>query len=128
MDGDIPRLANAELTIMELLWREGAMTARQIRERVYPGKDRPQHGTVQRLLLRLEEKGVVARDRRLPVHVFSAVVSREAYAGSQLEAIAHKLTGGSLTPLVSYLIDNKKITKEELDRLRRLLDGHSGPG
>lgn len=66
-----PPLANAELAIMDLLWDEGRLTARQIREWLYEDSKKAQHGTVQRLLQRLEDKGYVARDARLPVHLFS---------------------------------------------------------
>ena len=81
-------LANAELAVMELLWDHDRLTARAIREQLCPGSAKAQHGTVQRLLQRLEDKGFVERDRTLPVHLFSAQVSREAYAGSQLESLA----------------------------------------
>ena len=57
-------LANAELAVMNLLWDSNdSMTAREIREQLYPDETRAQHGTVQRLLQRLEEKGFVERDR-----------------------------------------------------------------
>ena len=84
-------LANAELAVMELLWQTDRTTARQIRERLYPDADKAQHGTVQRLLQRLEDKGYVARDRSLFVHLFSAAVSRQTYAGTQLESLAFQV-------------------------------------
>lgn len=118
-----PPLANAEFAVMELLWDTDRLTARQIREQLYPSASRAQHGTVQRLLQRLEDKGFVERDRNLPVHLFSAAVSREAYAGSQLETLADKLTGGSLAPLITHLIEQKKISRAEIKRLRQILDG-----
>jgi len=115
-------LANAELAIMDLLWREEGLTARRIREELYPDAAKAQHGTVQRLLQRLEDKGYVQRDRSLPVHFFSAAVSREDYACSQLESLATKLTGGSLAPLITHLVEAKRISREEIDRLRAILD------
>jgi predicted transcriptional regulator len=115
-------LANAELAIMELLWDQGRLTARAIRERLYPGAEKAQHGTVQRLLQRLEEKGYVARDRALSVSLFSAAVTREAYAASQLETLARRLTGGSLAPLVTHLVEQHRISRSEIERLRKLLD------
>jgi len=118
----IPPLANAELAIMELLWSSESMTARQLREQLYPGADKAQHGTVQRLLQRLEDKGFVTRDRSLPVHLFTATLTREAYAGSQLESLADKLTGGSLTPLLTHLLGSRKIPRDEIAQLRALLD------
>ncbi len=123
-----PRLANAELAIMELLWQQDRVTARHIREQIYNGAAKAQHGTVQRLLQRLEEKGFVERDRELPVHLFSALISREAYASSQLESLADKLTGGSLAPLITHLMEQKKISCAEIKKLRRILDGRADEG
>lgn len=117
-----PPLANAELAIMELLWEQERLTAREIREHLYPESKKAQHGTVQRLLQRLEEKGFVGRDTRLAVHLFFAVVTREAYASNQLESLAQRLTHGSLAPLVTHLMEQKRISPEEIERLRRILD------
>ncbi len=116
------RLTNAELTVMELLWESKQMTARQIREQLYGDSDKAQHGTVQRLLQSLEEKGFIDRDRSLGVHLFSAIVGREVYGGLQLESLADKLTGGSIAPLLTHLLDEKKIDKAEIKRLRKLLE------
>ena len=55
-------LANAELSVMDLLWDHGAMTARQVHDKLYGASDRSQHGTVQRLLKRLEDKDFVRRE------------------------------------------------------------------
>jgi len=121
-------LANAELAVMDLLWEDGGLMARQIRERLYPDADKAQHGTVQRLLQRLEDKGFVHRDRGVSVHVFTARVSREAYTGSQLESLADKLTGGSLAPLITHLVEHKKISAAEIKRLRAILDGRKKKG
>lgn len=106
---------------MELLWDGDPLTARHIREMLYPDASKAQHGTVQRLLQRLEEKGFVERDKTLPVHLFSAAISREAYASSQLESLAARLTGGSLAPLITHLIEQRKIKPDEIRRLRRIL-------
>jgi len=106
---------------MELLWDDGRVTARHIRERLYADQ-KNQHGTVQRLLGRLEAKGYVERDMDLPVHLFSATISREEYATNQLELLAGRLTGGSLAPIVTRLVEQKRITRSEIERLRRILD------
>ena len=116
------RLTNAEMAVMDLLWGSEQLTARQIREQLYGDSDKAQHGTVQRLLQNLEEKGFVHRDRSLGVHLFSAIVGREAYGGLQLESLAEKLTGGSIAPLLTHLLDEKKLDKAEIKRLRKLLE------
>lgn len=117
-----PHLANAELAVMEVLWDEDRVTARAIRDRLYPDATKAQHGTVQRLLQRLEDKGFVKRDRSLPVHLFEAVISRESYASGQLESLADKLTGGSIAPLLTHLVENDRISEREIESLRRILE------
>jgi BlaI family penicillinase repressor len=116
------KLTNAELAVMDLLWSHERLTARQLQEQLYSDSKKSQHGTVQRLLQSLEEKGFVLRDRSLGTHLFSATVEREAYGGLQLEALAEKLTGGSIAPLLTHLLDEKKLAKSEIKRLRKLLE------
>ena len=116
-------LPNAELAVMNLLWQNDRLTARQIQEQLYPDAKKSQHGTIQKLLQRLEDKGYVKRDRSLAVHFFSATISRRTYAGRQLESLAAKLTSGSFAPLITHLVHEKKISREEIDRIRAILDG-----
>jgi BlaI family penicillinase repressor len=123
-----PPLANAELAVMDLLWQsDDRMTAREIREQLYPDATRAQHGTVQRLLQRLEDKGYVERDRAIAVHFFSPAISRQTYAGQQLESLAKKLTAGSFAPLITHLVEQKKISRGEIKRIRAILDGRKTP-
>ena len=121
-------LANAELAVMNLLWQNERLTARQIREQLYADATKAQHGTVQKLLQRLEDKGYVKRDRSLSVHLFSAAISRQTYAGRQLESLTTKLTGGSFAPLITHLVEEKKISRDEIDRIRAILEGQKGEG
>ena len=123
-----PPLANAELAVMDLLWQADRLTAREIREQLYPDATKAQHGTVQKLLQRLEDKGYVERDRSQPVLFFSAAISRQTYAAGQLESLAARLTGGSLAPLLTHLVEEKRISREEIQRLRAILDDQQEEG
>jgi len=121
-------LANSELAVMNLLWQNERLTARDIREQLYPDATKAQHGTVQKLLQRLEDKGYVERDRSLSVHLFSAAISRQTYAVRQLESLADKLTAGSFAPLITHLVEQKKISRDEINRIRAILDGQVDEG
>lgn len=115
---------------MELLWQHKQLTARQVQEQLYPNATRAQHGTVQRLLQRLEAKGLVRRDSSQPINLFAAVLSRQTYAGEQLETLAARLTAGSIAPLIMHLVEAKKISPAEIVQLRAILDeqGDHGAG
>ena len=118
-------LANSELAIMELLWEEGQMTARQIREALYSEATKAQHGTVQKLLQRLEEKGYIDVDRSLFVHQFNAKLTRQKYGGEQLESLASKLTSGTFAPLITHLVEANKISDKDINDIRAIIDEYT---
>jgi len=123
-----PPLANAELAVMNLLWDSEQLTARQVREKLYPDASKAQHGTVQRLLGRLEDKGFVTRDRSMATHLFKAAIPRRTYAGRQLESLAGRLTEGSIAPLITHLVEEKKISRSEIDEIKSILSDLDGGG
>ncbi len=122
---DCQPASEAELAILQLLWERGPQTARSIREAVYPAGTASQHGTVQKLLQRLEDKSLVERDRSQFVHVFRPTLTRSQYAGQQLETLAEQLTDGSLVPFLMHIVENRKLPARERKAIRDLLDRHS---
>jgi BlaI family penicillinase repressor len=124
MPSRTPRVSDAEFNVLKLLWRDPRLTARRIAEVLYAAAGSAEIGTVQKLLQRLEGKRLVKRDRSSHIHTFTATVSQAAYAGAQLEQMAHKLTGGSLAPVIIHLVRSKRLRKDELQELRDFLDRH----
>lgn len=117
-----PRIPDAELEIMKLLWERQPQSARELATAAYGNVDSAAMGTVQKLLSRLEAKGLVARDRSAHTHLFSAAVSRQELAGRQIEELVGKLTDGSLAPILMHLVKAKRLSPKDRDELRRLLD------
>jgi BlaI family transcriptional regulator, penicillinase repressor len=125
MDPSGHDVTDAELAVLQELWERGSATIRQLAEALYPGGSTAQYATVQKLLERLEAKGCARRDRRPWPHVFAATVDRDELIGRRLRAVAEKLCGGSLTPLVTHLISVERLSAEERQELRALLAGRS---
>lgn len=114
----------AELDILKLLWTTGEQTARQIAEAVYSQGSPAEIGAVHSLLGRLEKKRLVRRSRRTHPHRFAAKVSMEEVAGGELAAIADKLSEGSMAPFLMHLLSQGKLTTEEADEIRQMLDNY----
>lgn len=126
-DNDAPTaVTDAELTVLEFIWRQGPTTIRDAAAELYPSKGPSGHATVQKLLERLERKGAVERDRRSFAHVFSAQLDRDEFIGQQLEIVAQRLCGGSLTPLLTHLVAARRLTGADRRALRRMLDEGRG--
>ena len=115
-------VTDAELALLQALWDQGPATIRQLVERVYAQEGTSVYATVQKLLDRLETKGCVVRDRGQPVHVFQAAIGRDELIGRRLRAVADSLCGGSLTPLLTHLVEGAEFTDKDRKDLRVLID------
>ncbi len=113
----------AELALLQALWDQGPATIRQLVERVYAQDGTSVYATVQKLLDRLQTKECVVRDRSVPVHVFQAAIGRDELIGRRLRAVADSLCGGSLTPLLTQLVEGGELTAQDRKDLRALIDG-----
>jgi predicted transcriptional regulator len=119
-------VTEAELAVLRVLWEQGPATIRELTDRVYPGGGTSAYATVQKLLDRLEVKSCVSRARARVPHVFSAVIGREELIAQRLEALADSLCAGSLAPLFTNLVGHRRLTDEERQTLRALVDGGRG--
>jgi len=117
-----PDVTEAELAVLEQLWAAPATTIRGLADRLYPSGGVAHYTTVQKLLERLATKGFVSRDNSELAHRFSAIVPREELIGRRLRAMAQKLCGGSLTPLLTNLVQSQTLTPKEIQELRELID------
>jgi BlaI family transcriptional regulator, penicillinase repressor len=117
-------ITDAELDVLQLLWKHGPLAIRRITELLYGDCKTSQYATVQKLLDRLESKACVERDRASSVHVFSATVGRDELVGRRLQAVAEDLCEGSWTPLLTNLVQMKKLSEKDRQMLRQLIDDH----
>src|SRR3954452_16080355 len=115
-------VTEAELAILSRLWETGPAAIRRLAEEVYGQDGTSAYATVQKLLDRLEAKGFVARDRSGAVHVFRAAVGRDELIGRRLRAVADTLCGGSLTPLLTHLVRGRRLSDQERQALRTLVE------
>jgi predicted transcriptional regulator len=130
MPPQIPNVTEAELRVLQALWDLGASTIRRLTDHLYPGGGQSAYATVQKLLDRLEETEpipCVARDRSAMTHVFVAAISREDFIGGQLRAVADRLCGGSVTPLLTHLLKTETLSDDDRKELRKLLNAHRPP-
>ena len=109
-----PKLSKLELQIMEILWKRGACSIREIQE-TFPESKRPAYTTVQTIVYRLlEGKKAVKIVRRIGnANVFDAAISRDE-AGRRLMDDALALFGGRTKPVMAHLVESGKLTLQDL--------------
>jgi BlaI family transcriptional regulator, penicillinase repressor len=120
MTGKIPpqhdpaELGELESNILSIVWREGSITAEQVREAL----DRPlTDSTVRTMLRRLEEKGYIAHSMENRAFVYRPAESRQRVAGRAAKRIVDWLCEGSVETLLVGMVDSKILDRAELQRL-----------
>ena len=115
-------VTDAELAVLQALWDRGPASRRQLTDVLYPGTGAAHYTTVQKLLERLEAKGHVVESPSEGPRMFAPAVSREELISRRLRAVADKLCEGSLTPLLTNLIQTQQLSPRELQALRDWID------
>ena len=112
---DVPE---SELAVLQVLWQRGEATRRRLVECLYPRGEPADFTTVQKLLERLERRGLVRRGGTDRQRTYRATRSRDELLSLRLEDLSDRLGGGSLMPLVLNLVKTRPLTPGELQELR----------
>lgn len=115
-DDGTKELSGRERQIMDALYRRGTATVAQIREDL---PDPPSASAVRTMLLRLEEKGRLARRDAGGKNVYAPTTPREDARRSALDRIVDTFFDGSPLNTMSALLDrtDTELSDEELDEL-----------
>ncbi len=117
------KLFDSELRVMDLLWEQGDLTAKQLAAQLQQqvGWSKTTTYTVIRKCM---EKGALSRSD--PHFVCHALVTREQAQEAETDELIAKLYGGAPDRLVASILGRKTLTAEELARLRRMISELSG--
>jgi len=113
------RLTQRELDIMSVLWELGEATATEVRDRVDPDLA---YTSISSMIRTLELKGYVGHRRgEGKTHVYYPLVAAEEAGESALGRLLDKIYGGSPIKLLAHLVEQRRLTEAELERMRELL-------
>jgi predicted transcriptional regulator len=112
-------LTDREADIMKVLWDHGPSVVADVRRRL---PDKLAYTTVLTVLRVLESKGYVGHEEEGRVHRYFAAVQQNAAQKSALSHLTSKLFNGSVELLFTHLVSDKKLTAEQIRRMRKILD------
>ena len=118
----IPQISEAELEVMKVIWELSETTSAQIVERLTQTTVwKPK--TVHTLISRLVAKDAIKAERTgSKAFVYSALVSEQEYKAYANNSLLQKLYNGSINLMFTSFIKEQKLSKSEIDRLKKLLD------
>lgn len=113
------RLHEGELNVMELLWSNKVLAAKDISKIIkeYIGWEK---NTTYTVIKRLIDKGAVERED--PGFLCSAKVTKKEIQEIETKALLKKMFNGSLTSFITDYLSDQKLSTEEIITLQRMLN------
>ena len=115
-------LSENEWYIMQELWVKSPSTLREICDAIKESKGWTKHA-VSSFLKRMQEKGAIAVDESGKVKAYSAIWNREDTILEETHSILERVYRGNLLLMVSNAVKEQKLSKEEIEELKSMLDG-----
>lgn len=115
-----PTISDAEWEVMNVLWEQSPRTASEVVD-VLGHRMNWNPSTVKTLLGRLVKKGVLRHRSEGNRYLYSPAIPRERYVRTESRSFIERVFG-SEAPMILHFVRQARLSKEEIDELRRILD------
>ncbi len=110
----------SELEILQVIWKSGQCTVRDVHEELSKNKDAG-YTTTLKLMQIMHDKGLVERDTTAKTHLYKALITREQAQKTALDKIITTVFKGSTSDLVIQALGNHRASKDEIDAIKNYL-------
>ena len=120
MKTDKPLLTDQELEIMKIVWVRGTATVRDVYEELLKHR-KIAYTTVMTMMGILEQKGHLKKSADERAYLYTPAQPQREVVGNMVHDFLRRVFNGSAKPLLIQLVEDKKLSTEELDEIRKLL-------
>jgi BlaI family penicillinase repressor len=118
---DLPKISEAEYEVMKIVWEHAPIHTNGVVE-LLEKTNRWSPKTVQTLLRRLVKKGALSYKKESRSFVYMPLVKEEEYVTGESHSFLNRFYNGALNAMVLNFLDKDKLSKEDIQELRRILD------
>lgn len=112
------KLFDSELKVMDVLWRDGDLTAKKISD-ILKEEIGWNMNTTYTVIKKCITKGAIARSE--PNFMCHALVTKAMVQESETEELIDKLFDGSPDLLFASLLGHKQLSREQIEKLRQMV-------
>ena len=124
---DLPQISEAEFEVMKIVWKHAPISTNEITDKLLQTTSWSPK-TIQTLIKRLVNKGVLTYEKQSRVFVYTPVVKESEYIGQESNSFLERYYDGDITAMLSAYIENDRLSETEIDTLRSLLSKRSKKG
>jgi predicted transcriptional regulator len=114
-------LTEVELELMNIVWDLAECTVKDVQTALAARRELA-YTSVATMMKILEQKGALGSEKANGKHVYRPLLSRDDYGGASLRHLADHVFQGSPSTMVLRLLDDSKLSQDELATIRRLLE------
>jgi BlaI family transcriptional regulator, penicillinase repressor len=108
-----------ELEILQVLWKNGNCTVREVHEAL--NKKDAGYTTTLKMMQIMHEKGLVSRDTSSKTHIYRSLINQEKTQQQLVNKMIDNVFNGSAARLVMQALGNKSASQEEIDLIKEYL-------
>lgn len=112
------KLFDSELKVMDVLWKEGDMTAKRISD-ILKETVGWNMNTTYTVIKKCVAKGAI--ERREPNFLCHVLIAKDVVQAAETEELLNKLFDSSPDLMFASLLGHQKLSKEQIERLRRMV-------
>ena len=117
----LPQISEAEFEVMKIIWKYAPVNTNEITEHLTKTTSWSPK-TIQTLIKRLVNKGALAYEKQSRVFVYTPLVDMNEYIGQESSSFLNRFYDGNFSKMLSAYIENDKLSENEIDTLRSLLN------
>jgi predicted transcriptional regulator len=105
---------------MKVVWRLGQATVREVYEELLEQR-RIAYTTVMTMMGILEDKGYLSKSQGERAYVYRPTQPRQRVMSAMVQEFVNRVFDGSAKPLLLHLVEDRNLTKAELEEIARIV-------
>lgn len=116
------KISEAESKVLEVFWRAaGPLSAEEVVAAMDNDRDWSA-GTIRTFLTRLVKKKALAAKPDGRRYLYRPLIPRDDYVHKQSRDLIDRLFGGSITPFITQFSQRQRLSRDEIEELKRLIE------
>ncbi|MBK5503389.1 MULTISPECIES: BlaI/MecI/CopY family transcriptional regulator [Bacillus] len=122
----LPRISEAELEVMKVFWTQiTPLSAKEVVEHLKEQNDWSPK-TIRTLMNRLVKKNALScNQENKRMYTYTTLISQDAYLQEETKSFLKRFYGVALKPLLVNFIKEDKLSSEDIQELKQILDERS---
>jgi len=116
------KISDAEIEVMKVVWKKNPISSNEIIEELSRTTSWASK-TVRTLINRLTNKGALNYNQEGKSYLYIPAISKEECVKTETESFLDRMFDGALMPMLTHFAKSKKLSSEDIEKLKNILEG-----